>query len=220
MSTLHGQLIVFSGVDGAGKTTQIRLLESRLRKKGMEPVSFWARGGYTPLFSFCKSALRRIRPGALPRPGPSAERSRRLASPRTRRLWLTIAICDLILVYGLWLRIKRWGRKTIICDRYLEDTELDFQRNYPTETVARWRCWRFLRWIAPRPNQRFLLLVPPQESVRRCQQKNEPFPDNLETFAWRHARYQELAETGQWLVLDCMQPVEKVHEIIGEALES
>ena len=59
-------LIVFSGVDGAGKSTQIELLEIELGEQGRSFVRCWARGGYTPLFTFCKRLLRRASGTRLP----------------------------------------------------------------------------------------------------------------------------------------------------------
>ncbi|MDA7437895.1 hypothetical protein N8773_00850, partial [Candidatus Pseudothioglobus singularis] len=53
-------IIVFSGADGAGKSTQIDLLISSITKSGHNACSIWSRGGYTPGFEFVKKALRAI----------------------------------------------------------------------------------------------------------------------------------------------------------------
>lgn len=212
-------MIVFSGTDGAGKSTQIGRLEASLESRGVSTRRIWARGGYTPLFSVLKSAIRMVRPSALPRPGGSAERSKKFGSSRLRRAWITFAIVDMMLYYSIWLRVCRLLSGAVICDRYVDDTLLDFERNFPQETVGNWRIWRLLVWSAPRPEHRFLLLVPPEESARRGKLKNEPFPDSPETLAWRYDRYQRLAAAGGWEVLDCRLPIDDVQARIQEVVQ-
>ena len=47
-------IIVFSGVDCAGKSTQIELLKKEFLGQGIESQSLWSRGGYTPGFELLK----------------------------------------------------------------------------------------------------------------------------------------------------------------------
>jgi thymidylate kinase len=211
-------LIVFSGVDGAGKSTQIQLTERELAARGLSPVRFWARGGYTPGFALLKALLRRIRPQAMPKAGASVERTKKLQSPMIRRVWLMIAMGDLLLCYAVWLRFMMWNGRAVLCDRYIEDTYLDFQRNFPSDRFAEWPLWKLLLAAVPRPDVRFLLLVPPEESARRSRLKNEPFPDSPETLNWRHVRYVEIARSGGWVVLDCLRPLDEIQAVIHSVL--
>ena len=41
-------MIAISGLDGAGKSTQISLLKSSFESNGRNVWIFWNRGGYTP----------------------------------------------------------------------------------------------------------------------------------------------------------------------------
>lgn len=212
-------IFVFGGVDGAGKSTQIRLLAERLEGRGIPVRFFWARGGYTPLFSAAKGLLRRVRPGALPPPGHSTGRERKFGSSRVRRVWLMVAITDLALCYGVWLRWHRCRGRTVLCDRYLEDTLIDFRRNFPAEKVEQWRLWRLLQWLTPKPDAAFLLLLPVDESQRRCRQKEEPFPDTPETLAWRLEQYETLSRSGGWKRIDARRPLAEIHEEIAAIIE-
>lgn len=106
----------------------------------------------------------------------------------------------------------------MLCDRYLEDTLLDFRRNFPQEKVDDWLLWRLVAGFSPRPDHSFLLLVTPEESARRSLQKSEPFPDSLETVAWRYGCYRELATSGRWKVIDGAQPVDAVRREIDAIL--
>ena len=47
-------IVAISGLDGAGKSTQIDLLSKSLSAKGVRVRFLWARGGYTPGFEFIK----------------------------------------------------------------------------------------------------------------------------------------------------------------------
>jgi len=202
------RLIVFSGLDGAGKSTQIELLIEYLQTAGQQPIYLWSRGGYTPLFNTLKSLLRRLTGGkVVPASGKSAQRTQALAKGRTRRLWLTLALLDLILVYGVRVRWWLWRGNPVICDRFLWDTLVDFRLNFPRETVEQWRLWRLLVRATPRPDAAFLLLIPVEESVRRSDIKGEPFRDSPAVLAERLAHYQTLAQSGYWQVLDGQAPV-------------
>ena len=212
-------LIVFSGLDGAGKSTQIELLLDHMRQQGQQPVYLWVRGGYTPLFNGVKALLRRLSGGrAVPPSGHSQARTQALRQPWKRRLWLTLAILDLLLVYGWLVRWQQWRGRPVVCDRYVWDTLVDFRLNFPDEAVERWWLWRLFVRLTPAPDAAFLLLIPVAESVRRSQLKNEPFPDSPETLAARLAQYEALAEQGHWQVLDGRSPIPHLQQQIVTAV--
>lgn len=217
-----GRAIVFSGLDCAGKSTQINLLMASLVAAGRKPIYLWVRGGYTPFFSFAKRILRFFSKGrGLPAPGTSVKREQVFRNPRIRRLWLQIAIADMILVYGVYLRFSTWLGKDVICDRFVWDTAIDFRLNFPDEKVDRWFSWKFLLWVIPRPSATFLLLIPVSESLRRSGLKFEPFPDSEEVLGQRLDLYRSLAADGQGRVLDCMATIAaistEIHQNLGIA---
>lgn len=213
-----GSLFVFSGIDGAGKTTQIERVERALADRGVATRRVWARGGYTPLFSLLKAILRRLRRGALPPPGRSVQRDTLLRAGWRRNLWLTIALLDLALYYAVWVRALRWAGITVLSDRYLLDTELDFRLNFPAEKVAEWRLWHWLQWAAPRPDGAFMFLVPVEESLARSAAKNEPFPDSPEVLAERWRVYDAACRRGDYRRFDGTQPREKLTADLLDAM--
>ncbi len=212
----RGRLLAFSGLDGAGKSTQIDLLLERLLNDGTPAHRLWIRGGYTPGFSLLKKLVRCGKPGTLPQPGRSVEREQRFQSQRTRRLWLTLAILDLMSYLGVWVRLLRWRGITVVADRYLEDTLLDFRLNFPQERVEEWWQWRLLRWLAPQPDHSFVFVVPVQESLRRSQLKAEPFPDSAEVLAARLEAYERLAASGNAQLMDGLLARETLHATVWQ----
>ncbi len=208
------KLIVFSGIDNAGKSTQINCLMQRLRVRGFRPVYFWSRGGYTGPFNLLKSALRKIFGKKIIPSGRTADRQRAMQRSLVARLWLWLAICDLILVYGIYFRYLIWRGKTIIADRYLFDTWIDFTLNFPMIHFDQWFLWRFLQIILPRPTQLFLLLIPVDESIQRGKLKNEPFPDSPEILEKRLCFYQQYSETKDTVTFDCLAPIESIEQKI------
>jgi len=108
-------VIVFSGLDGAGKSTQIELLLEYLRQQGQRPVYLWVRGEYTPVFSAVKAFVRRLSGGrVVPPSGHSTARTQAMGQPWKRRLWLTLALLDLVLVYGVQVRWWRWRGRSVV----------------------------------------------------------------------------------------------------------
>ena len=50
--------VVFSGIDGCGKSTQINLLVSHFQAQNVKHKVIWVRPGSTPFILFIKSAAR------------------------------------------------------------------------------------------------------------------------------------------------------------------
>jgi thymidylate kinase len=123
-------------------------------------------------------------------------------------------------VYGLNVRWWRLRGRTVICDRYLWDTLIDFRLNFPAEDVERWWLWRLLVRLSPQPDASFLLMIPVKESLRRSQEKDEPFPEPEEKRRQRYAQYQQLQQEGVWsVVMDATRPVDQVWAEIQAALQ-
>jgi thymidylate kinase len=212
MAKQQGLVITFSGLDGAGKSTQIELLMKQLHRNSREPQYVWTRGGYTPLFERLKGLLRRLPGRIMPPSGHNPQRTQTFRRGWVRRLWLTLALLDLVWTYGVQVRWWRWRGRNVICDRYLWDTQMDFRPNFPQDNVENWWLWRLLARVTPKPDAAFLLLVPVKESVRRSDVKREPFRDAPEVLAQRLAWYEACAQQheSRWHVLDGHCPVDEL----------
>lgn len=177
-------IIVFSGIDCAGKSTQIDLIKKSIFKQGISVKCFWVRGGYTSGFEFLKKIIRFILGKKLAPSGNNTKRDKMISNPLIKRLWLSIAILDLLFTFFL-IRIKSLLGQIIICDRYIGDTFIDFSLNFPNSNFEKNWLWKLLMISAPRPNLGFLFILPVDESIYRSKLKNEPFPDSKEVLRMR-----------------------------------
>ena len=111
----RGILISLSGLESSGKSTQLELLLENAHRQGLHPIYLWTRPGYTRNLEAAKRLIRRLTSGrGAARSSRSSTSERELRdylrrgagfrSARGRRVWLTLALIDLIWVYGLQIR--------------------------------------------------------------------------------------------------------------------
>jgi dTMP kinase len=214
---MPARLIVFSGLDGAGKSTQLHLLGEQLRHRHFPYLQVWSRGGYTPGMEWCKWFVRSLTGRrVIPKAGEGRQRTEQFSRPAVRRLWLTLAIIDLMLLYVVWIRWQLIRGRYVLADRYWQDTLLDFGLNFPSEHVERWWLWRLLVRLAPRPAVAILLTIPIEESLARSQQKQEPFPTPADQLEERAAQYALWAEQPNWSWYDGLRPMKEIAASIAE----
>ncbi len=222
-------IIAFSGVDCAGKSTQIELLRQYYLSRGMTCTVFWYRPGYSRELECCKSWVRNVYGGVrgLKRhlsgnPGNSAsdaaaggmnDSGKRIIPP----VWMVTALLDSALQYALKLRLLARKYDVVICDRYVCDGRLDIVFKYPEmfwpETV-----FEMMSVLFPKPDVSFLLWLDYETVKERAEAKNEPFPDDDRTRYLRWRAYDFLRDDGGMCVIDSRVPVEEAHRRILENL--
>jgi thymidylate kinase len=227
----RGFLICLSGIESSGKSTQLALQMERARQQGQRPVYLWTRPGYTRNLENAKRLIRRLAggrsqgngAGSSSKPRASRAYPRRgdeFGSAPKRRLWLALALIDLIWVYGVQIRYWRFRGRTVICDRYLWDCLVDFRVNFPDDAVESGLLGRLLLSLAPRPDVAFFLLIPLQESLRRSMQRERKFQETEEVLRRRFEAYRVAAEQFAWPVLDGERAVEEIAEEIRARVEA
>lgn len=210
-------MISFSGIDCSGKSTQIDLLCKELEKAGKKYAVVWSRGGYTPGIQFLKKLINRGNKEMTKeeRLAYSAEVNK---SSKKRKLLFTLSLMDLWFYYSIALRFKNIG-KTVICDRYIWDTYIDFKMKYPEYNFEKGFWWRLTLKTMLKPKPAFVLFIPAEESMRRSDLKEEPFPEPIEVRDERIQRYVKEMENNRWsCVIDATKSIEEVFADIKEKL--
>ena len=186
---LNSRLIVFSGIDGSGKSTQINILRKSLNDNGFKTISFWARGGYTPGFVFLKRIISKYSGNKIITQGNTKRREGILSISIIKNIWLILAVIDLFVFWVLYIRFLLLINKVVICDRYICDTFIDFKINFPYSLIAESFLWKLLYFSVPKTPCSFYLDINFEESIRRSTRKSEPFPEIREKAFNRYQLY-------------------------------
>ena len=196
-------IIVFSGIDSAGKSTQIRLLKTEFMENHLRHKVIWSRGGYTSGFETVKKIMRFIFRKKLPNPGRNIGRQVLFDKKPVTKIWYVLAMLDLIRLYAITFRIYRLFGFTIVADRYLWDTYVDFKMSLKNVDIDKSILWKIAVFLSPTPKKAILLYVSPEVSFQRSKEKKEPYFDTLEIRTRRVETYLSLIEKKKWtLVID------------------
>jgi dTMP kinase len=201
----HGAFVVFEGGDGAGKSTQIRLLRSVVERAGRDAVVTREPGG-TPIGEGIREVL--------------LSRSSDAMSDRAEALLYAAARAQHVEEV---IRPALEKGAVVLCDRYV-DSSIVYQgqgRQLGQRAVADLNAWAT---GGLRPDLVVLLDVDPAEGLRRASEQGSA-PDRLEAAGLDFHRavataYRRLAEADpeRYLVLDANRPVEQLHHDVRDAV--
>jgi dTMP kinase len=212
-------VIEFSGLDCAGKSTQIELLQRYYEGKGYRVKVIWSRGGYTPGITWLKGIIR----GGNRKPQEMTAEERQVkvtGKPKGGRLLLWLSIVDLVFYWGIFFRLSNRKSTMIFCDRYFWDTYIDFRIKYPHVRFDKWPVWKLLSALYKKPDCSFVLTITPEESMSRSELKFEPFPETEERRVSRLGMYMDEIKSERWqYVIDCMRPIGDIHKELKELID-
>jgi thymidylate kinase len=187
-------LITFSGLDGAGKSTLIEWLRTRLEAQGHR-VAVFHMNDHVGLYAYLRAVRDRAVPDrAVPdrvaRPAATGPRAR--VKPVLRRVrnavvwnkplrrWIYLLDLGVFFCYRLILEKAR--DRVLIMDRYFYDTLVDVSDG------RHWFWVRLLERLTPTPTVPVFLDIGPEESFRR---KGEY---SVEYLRRRYQAYQQVFE--------------------------
>nr|MBC7244138.1 nucleotidyltransferase family protein [Chloroflexota bacterium] len=187
-------LVTFSGIDGCGKTTQARALQSAFDTCHIRVYYVWNRGGSASwLRFFTRWAKRRSQAmleGEFPVPESKVRiRQRQFQSPWLRWGWAWLTTVELLLRYIRHVTLPLVFGWVVICDRYFYDTLADWAAYFDDPAIAKRWTARVLCLLSPRPRLAYWLDVSPE--IARTRSKDEK---PLDFLLAQRASYQRLAQ--------------------------
>lgn len=195
------KLIVLTGIDGSGKSTQAQLLLESIKQEGVDADYVWARWEPKLLRPFVRLA-RRGTEGLEWRTARGKEcenrqysRLKKLKSivfslPLTRWMWFYLAVVD------YWLQVRRKmtpllnGSSVIVCDRYVYDFLSDLIINFKLEEDGIQKlCRHSLLNLFPKPEVSIHIHILPEVGYERKKDGT-----SLDYLSEREVVYSTLAE--------------------------
>ena len=212
-------IVSFSGIDSAGKTTQIEKLTVYLKSHGVTYIKKWSKARGTPGVEFLKNLVRKEKP--IEDSEKQAVRREIYKSPRKQKLLYIASLLDLCWYWGVYFRWLGWTRKYLICDRYLWDTYVEIKHDFYSIDVDNSFLWKVLKLVAPKPKVSFVFVIPAELSLARDMLKGTDGTENLERKKSKIGLYMSLVQQDCWTdVMDGTKSRERLHEevlqIIGE----
>jgi thymidylate kinase len=218
----HTSVIAISGLDGAGKSTQVRALEQTLTAAGVSAVVCWAPLGHSQMVRVVRRAAKRVLggSGSGPRATPDAPPARTWdANPATRQLrerssaatqlWATYVAAMTAAGYRLTaLRHAARGR-VLIFDRHALDTTAQLEYFYGRGDALPVQA-AIIRTLTPRAAWACFLDVPPGVALER-----KPLQYDSSELERMVTCYRRQARATRIPVMDGTEPIDVLHEQIA-----
>lgn len=205
-------IVSFSGIDSAGKTTQIELLCRYCDQKNIKYKKVWSKARGTPGVLFLKELVRKDK--KMSSQGKAEYREEVFRNPRKRNLLYIASMLDLCWYWGLYYRFLNITNKLVICDRYLWDTYVEIkEKEFREIDVDHSLLWKMVKKFAPVPKKSFVFVIPAEESLRRDNEKNATGIEDLDIKKRKIDCYMKCVQNNCWQnVMDGLRGINDLHE--------
>lgn len=211
-------IVSFSGIDSAGKTTQLDLLCDYFDKNGISYLKKWSKARGTPGVIFLKGLVRKDK--KYSEEEKTEYRDAFFRNPKKEKMLFIASMLDLCWYWGIYYRLLNLTHRYVVCDRYLWDTDVELKFDFPDIDIDRSALWKFVRKIAAKPKTSFVFFVPAEVSLERDRKKEAAGIEDIELKRQKIDAYHVLAEKGCWTdIMDGMQSVSELHSQVLKILK-
>jgi thymidylate kinase len=211
------RIVTFSGLDGAGKSSQAQMLLEALRAREIDAVSEWVPVAINPSIEHAKRTVNAIASVFTRRNAGHAEAAAdgiAAGIPPSKMLvrrfgfvrhgWSTVVtVANAVSHWRVYLRYRRRGA-IVIFDRYALDTAVRLNTWYGDLGSTHFQAW-LIRTLSPRPLRSYLLDIPGDVAYDR---KPEQF--SVEVLRRQADIYRREHERFGVQLLDGQRPVEEL----------
>lgn len=210
-------IVSFSGIDSAGKTTQINLLCNYCQNQEIKVKRVWSKARGTPGVLWLKELIRKDK--AMNESEKLQYRKEVFNNPQKKRLLYIASMLDLCWYWGIYLRILNVVNSVVICDRYLWDTYVELHKDFKGINVENSFLWKIVQFLAPKPQKSFVFIIPAEISLERDKQKNAAGIESINIKKDKINMYIRLISENCWTnVMDGMKTIEELHNQILDEL--
>ncbi|MBN2071282.1 MAG: hypothetical protein JW814_07495 [Candidatus Krumholzibacteriota bacterium] len=209
-------ILVLSGLDGTGKSSQASILSGRLASSGVKNVMIWNR--WKPFFSaplvfLARRSLSRTKNAQTAEYSSfTAAKKDKMRSPVKRKLWQAMVWSEYAVQVNLRLLFHNYPYRAIISDRYLFDTLVDMAVNFSIPPSRLGELFdNILFRFFPRPAMAIFFDIDPEKGATR---KSDGTP--VEYLDDRRALYLEMAKMTGSPVIDSALPIDEIADQVWE----
>jgi len=213
---LNRNIIVFSGIDGCGKSTQIERISGYFDLNHIKYKIFWVRPGSTPFILFMKSVARFLFK-SLPEGGRSDKREALLRQSKIGKIWFYLSFIELLYIFKIKSPILTFFGYKLIFDRYILDSIIDYEIMLDKALFNN----KFVKSLL-RSNKEIVkiyLEIPIKESIYRCERKWEPFPDTEQEKIARFKLYKDYINKLDYVRIDGKNSPEAIQKMIFDLIQ-
>lgn len=211
-------IVSFSGIDSAGKSTQLDLLCDYFDQHGIRYKKLWSKARATPGVVFLKSLVRRDK--KMNEEEKKEYRSNFFQNPKKEKFLFVASMLDLSWYWGIHYRLMNLTHRYVVCDRYLWDTYVEVVHDFPHVDLQKSFLWKTVCKVCAKPKVSFCFFVPAEVSLQRDHDKNAAGIEDIERKKSKIACYHACAEQGRWThLMDGERPIEELHQQVLNVLK-
>jgi len=199
-------VIAFSGIDGSGKSTQIKALRSAFENCAIKNETIWFRCFCSPVSISLQKFLRKK---VVNQASTDSKRlDRKSGKGIISYLERTFAAIELIYIYAIKVRFLKLFDRVIFIDRCLLDMAVELNLRYPDAPLTGSFLWRLLKWFSVEPDIHVFLDMDSSEAEGRQTEESQEMLKKME------AGYQHILDDYKVTIISARQNIDQIAQTL------